>query len=356
MSSEPGDTQGNPLARPEESVSTGAHQASGRPKAESLDARARATRGPKLSSYPPPSHDSPTPQLSAEARLVIVGAGPVGIHLARELLQRDPQLSVVMYGGEAWEPYNRVLLSELLAGEIEWEAIANPPPVNPKTRVELRINNPITAIDRISRCVIDSVGNRQHYSELVLATGSSPYVPALDNAHVLGVYTYRNVDDAQVLMTNALQSRVTIVLGGGALGIEVARALKKQNPETRLVLVHRGEYLMNRELDESAAQIVEKHIDEAGVEILLRETITKVVGNKEITGVLLASGKEIECDTLVLCTGIERNIKLARAAGLSVGRGIEVDDHMRTSDPSIYGVGECVEHRGEVYGLVAPGI
>jgi nitrite reductase (NADH) large subunit len=287
---------------------------------------------------------------------VIVGAGPTGIHVARELLHRSSELKVVLYSAEPWEPYNRVLLSELLAGELDWPAIVNPAPFVESGRIELRINTAVVSIDRIGRAVVDAAGNRVPYWRLVLATGSSPYVPELARVSLLGVYVYRDINHAQTLMTNAVQSRCTVVLGGGTLGVEVARALKAQNPEARVIVVHRAEQLMNRELDPDAARILEQHIVQAGIELRRRETITAIHGEREISGVVLAGGERIACDTLVVCTGIERNTGLARAAGLSVGQGIKVDDHMCTSDPMIHAIGECAEHRGEVYGLVAPGI
>jgi nitrite reductase (NADH) large subunit len=287
---------------------------------------------------------------------VIVGAGPVGIHAAREILHRSPELSVVLYSAEPWEPYNRVLLSELLAGEIDWSAIVNPAPYVESGRLSLKINTRIVGIDRIGQTVLDSAGNRMPYWRLVLATGSSPYVPDLARTSLLGVYVYRDVNDAQTLMINAVQSRCTAVLGGGTLGVEVARALKTQNPEARVIVIHRADQLMNRELDPDAALILEQHIRQAGIELRLRETITSIEGQSEISGVVLAGGERIACDTLVLCTGIERNTHLARQAGLTVGQGIKVNDRMGTSDPRIFAIGECAEHRGEVYGLVAPGI
>jgi nitrite reductase (NADH) large subunit len=334
------------------------------PRPGSQHATLRESARPPLRTAPPPrptdepdGPDSvPAPDPGDARPVVVVGAGPVGIHTARELLFAAPHLSVVLYGAEPWEPYNRVLLSELLAGEIEWGAIVNPAPLLESGRLTLRINNRIAAIDRIGQSVIDAVGNREHYSRLVLATGSSPHVPAFAKLQLLGVYTYRDVNDSQTLMTNALQSRATVVLGGGALGVEVARALKTQNPETQVIVVHRGSNLMNRELDRAAAELLEVQIRAAGIELLLRETISAIEGQREISGVVLGSGGRIDCDTLVICTGIERNTSLAREAGLAVGQGIKVDDRMRTSDRHIYAVGECAEHRGDVYGLLAPGI
>lgn len=330
------------------------------PKSGAHAGAQRPSVAPPLRSAPPPSpSEAPpdsTPALADASPVIVVGAGPVGIHTARELLFGRPDIEVILYGAEPWEPYNRVLLSELLAGEIEWSAVVNPAPLVESGRLKLRINNRIAAIDRIGRAVIDAVGNREYYGSLVLATGSSPHVPPFARLRLLGVYTYRDVNDAQTLMTNALQSRCTVVLGGGALGVEVARALKTQNSQTRVIVVHRGPTLLNRELDESAAQLLESQIRGAGIELLLRETIASIEGKGEISGVALGSGRHIECDTLVICTGIERNTSLAREAGLAVGQGIKVDDRMRTSDRSIYAVGECAEHRGEVYGLLAPGI
>jgi nitrite reductase (NADH) large subunit len=317
--------------------------------------RTRTTRAPGDPHTEPPVPDA-FEVTGSNKTCVIVGAGPVGIHAARELLHRATDVSVVLYSAEPWEPYNRVLLSELLAGELDWAAIVNPAPFAESGRLTLRINNAVTGIDRIGQAIVDAQGTRVPYWRLVLATGSSPYVPELARVSLLGVYVYRDVDHAQTLMTNAVQSRCTVVLGGGTLGVEVARALKTQNPDARIIVVHRAEQLMNRQLDADAARLLERHIVQAGIELRLRETIIAIEGEKEISAVALAGGELIACDTLVICTGIERNTRLAREAGLSVGQGIKVDDRMCTSDPRILAIGECAEHRGEVYGLVAPGI
>lgn len=290
------------------------------------------------------------------APIVIVGMGPVGIQAARELLQRSPRQSLVLYDAEAWEPYNRVRLSELLGGEIEWQHIRNPLRLPAESAVALQINNPVSSLDRNARVIAATHGDPQPYSKVILATGSRPHVPPMANARLLGVYTYRNLSDAQTLMTNALQTRCTVVLGGGVLGVEVAYALKRQNRAARVVIVHRNQWLLDRQLDPESAEVLRQHLTRMAIDVQVRSGVRRVLGEHQVAGVELVTGGTVECDTLVICTGIVPNVQIAVDAGLRVGRGVRVDDHLRTSDPDIYAIGECAEHRGHVYGLVGPGI
>lgn len=286
--------------------------------------------------------------------IVIVGTGPAGIHAARELLRREPSQAIVIYGAEPWEPYNRVRLSELLAGEIDFEDIANTLEFTSENSVSLRINTPVTSIDRTRKTVTDGAGQQQHYKKLIMCTGSEPYRPNIRNIDLLGVYTYRDVDDAQTLMTNCVQSHHTVVLGGGVLGMEVAFALSVQNPATEITIVHRSEQLMNRNLDEDASEVLKEQVLFAGLNLNLGATIVEIIGENELQSIRLGNGDLLDCDTLILCTGINPNIDLARDCGLRLARGIKVNDHLRTSDASIYAVGECAEHRGRTYALLGP--
>ncbi|MGR8940818.1 MAG: FAD-dependent oxidoreductase [Gammaproteobacteria bacterium] len=293
-----------------------------------------------------------------ERPLVIVGAGPVGIHTARQLLRLAPQRPITIFGAEPWEPYNRVRLSELLAGSVEWDEIANDlniPPENP--HAFLKINTPIVGIDRTSKCVVDATGMQHPYSTLILAVGSRPRrADAGTMTSLFGIYVYRDLDDAQNLITNIVQSENTVVSGGGVLGIEVAFALKAQNPETEITILHQHNRLMNKQLDERASEFLLKHVLAAGIKVLLNTSIDEFIGDNELKSIRLNNGDLLPCDTLVSCLGIIPNIDLAKDAGLETNRGIKVNDYMQTSDPFIYALGECAEHRDKVYGLLGPGI
>jgi len=288
------------------------------------------------------------------APIVVVGTGPVGIRIVQALLRRDPKTSLVIYGDEPWEPYNRVRLSLLLAGDIKEDAISNKPELPAAASVVQHHNCAVLAIDRKKRLIIDVTGRYQAYSTLILATGSRPHIPVIPGTHLAGVFTFRNMNDAQHLQARQVRSRRVVVIGGGLLGLEAARAMQRQH--TEVVVIEHTSHLMNRQLDTNSAELLREHIMGMGVRVLLQESVKEIIGGYQVKGVRLRSGKEIECDTVIISTGIKPNIDLARNARLSVGRGIRVNDQMQTNDPAIYAVGECTEHRERIYGLVAPGL
>ncbi|HJX58170.1 MAG TPA: FAD-dependent oxidoreductase, partial [Thiobacillus sp.] len=285
--------------------------------------------------------------------VVIVGTGPVGIRVAEELLKREPARAIVLYGDEPWEPYQRVQLSALLMGEIGWGAIDNRLPLPAGHRVLQHHHCAVLAIDRENHCVRDARGRTQSYAKLILTTGSRPHVPTIPGIDRHGVYTFRNLNDVQLLMARSVRSRRTVVLGGGLLGIEAARALTRHS--TSVAVVQHAPRLMNRQLDDAAAALLRRHVEAYGIEVILYDSVREVAGEAAVKSLRLMSGRSLDCDTLVVAAGIQPNTRLALDARLSVGRGIRVDDHMVTSDPDILAVGECAEHRGQVIGLVAPG-
>jgi nitrite reductase (NADH) large subunit len=288
------------------------------------------------------------------APVVIVGAGPVGIRTAQELARRRPDLPIVIYGEEQSEPYNRVRLSGFLVGELNWQALTRDLALPADANIETRYGYAVTAIDRAGRSVRDSSGFIQPYSTLVLATGSRPYVPDLPGVRLSGIYTFRDVRDAHRLLARRVFSRRTVVLGGGLLGLEAARAMQRFN--TEVCVIEHFSRLMMRQLDEAGAHELLAHVRSLGIEVILGDGVRGITGGRSVAGVLLRSERVIECDTVIVATGIQPNIELAREAGIHVGRGIRVDDRMATSDPHVHAVGECAEHRKRVYGFVAPGL
>ncbi len=289
-----------------------------------------------------------------QASVIIVGTGPAGIRCARELLRRDPSTAIAIYGDEPWEPYNRVRLSGLLAGKQHWGAMGNCLEIPDDANVVQHHNCAIVAIDRMAGTVTDITGQVRRYSKLVLAVGSRPRIPKISGIDKPGVFTFRDMNDAQHLLARQARTRHTVVLGGGLLGLEAAYALRRGN--TKVTVVQQTPRLMDRQLDDAAAQHLHEHILSLGVDVILNDRVQQVTGAQSVTAVRLRSGREIDCDTIVLATGILPNIELARSANLVFGRGIVVSDHMQTSDPNIYAIGECAEHRKQVYGLVGPGL
>ena len=288
------------------------------------------------------------------APIVVVGSGPVGVRAVQELSRRMPRKHIVWYGAESSEPYNRVQLSSLLTGEMNLAQLTGEYQVATSgALIERRFGCPITYIEREQRCVIDGRGQTQPYSALILATGSSPRVPGCVNPRLPGVFTFRNLEDARALGQRREQSHCTVVLGGGLLGLEAARAM--HGAYTKVVVIDHGQRLMKHQLDAAASAVLQRHLEELGIQIILGADVRAVLGTDAVSGVQLAD-REIACDTLIVATGISPNVDLARRAGLCVNRGIYIDDQTRTSDPFIHAIGECAEHRETLYGLVAPGI
>lgn len=290
----------------------------------------------------------------ADARLVVVvGSGPVGLRMAHELCARDPSCRVVVFGDELHAPYNRVKLSSWLAGDIDYAALSSEVVLPPPELCELRLGRRIVAIDVAARTVTDSTGAEQAYDRLILATGSRPRVPDTPGMRLPGVFTFRDFGDAQSLFARQVRSRHTVVLGGGLLGIETARGMRRLN--TDVTLIDHSDMLMSRQLDAPSSALLREHVERSGIAVRLNDPVMEICGDDRVTGVRLLSGERVDCDTVVLAAGIVPHVELARSAGIAVGRGIRVDDSLRTSDPHVFAVGECAEHRGIVYGLVAPG-
>lgn len=286
--------------------------------------------------------------------IVVVGTGPVGIACAQRLLNRDPSCALVLYGDEPWSPYDRVRLTSLLAGETGVEQLSNPLHTTRAARVVSHFNCPVVAIDRKRSRVRDQLGHWQPYSYLVLAVGSNAAIPQVPGVTLPGVYKLRNLSDVEGLIARRARSRNTLILGGGLLGLEAARAMQRSH--TRVTVVHRGPRLLNRQLDEGGAEQLLATVTQLGVNVELNSSLSAVLGRQAVEAVQLSDGRELACDTVIIATGIRPNVELARDAGISVGQGIRVNDAMQTSDPHVYAVGECAEHREQVHGLVAPGL
>lgn len=289
--------------------------------------------------------------------IIIVGTGPVGIRACQSLLKHDPEQPIVIFGDEPWEPYNRVKLSTFLSGETDWRELVSSQSLDLQDNVLQQYNCAIVQIDRDDKRVVDEYGNEYYYDKLILALGSRPHMPQIPGIELQRVYTFRDLSDAQHLLARRTASRSTVIVGGGLLGLEAARAMTREN--TKVTVVDHSNRLMARQLDERAAEYLNERILHLGIRTYLGNGIAEIIGGDDgqgkVTGIRLLNGKTLECDTVIFAAGIVPNIELARDAGLSVGRGIRVNDAMQTSDEHIYAVGECVQHREKIYGIVAPG-
>jgi NAD(P)H-nitrite reductase large subunit len=292
-------------------------------------------------------------------RVVVVGNGMAGARVVEELLRREPLLDVTVFGAENRPAYNRILLSDVLAGRRPAADVALRTVDGAVRRLGTEVvGTEVVGIDRDAKTVLAADGAATPYDDLVLATGSLPVVPPVhgiagpDGKLLDGVFVFRTLEDCDAIAARAKRSTRAIVVGGGLLGLEAARGLLQHG--LRVELVHGMAHLMDVQLDAPGGAILRRSVERLGVGVHLGSFASRVLGTRSVTGVGLADGREVEGDLVVLACGVRPQVDLARAADLKVERAILVDDELRTSDDDVYAIGECAQHRGEVYGLVAP--
>jgi len=284
-------------------------------------------------------------------KVIVVGSGPVGIRVAQDLSRRG--LDVTLLSAETEVPYNRVRLTPLLGGDVQFAEITLLKDPAQDLGFEMQLGQEVTTIYPQGKTVTTQDGASWPYDTLVLATGSSAFVPDIKGADLERVYTFRTAQDASALIARSFSTRSVAIIGGGLLGLEAARGMQKR--KCKVTVFEHETHLMPRQLDQGAARLLQGNIQSLGIDIKTGVAIREIRGDHRVSGLLLSNGEQLDCDTVIVCTGVRANTALARTADLSVGRGVRVDDHMRTSEPSIYAVGECAEHQGQVFGLVGPG-
>jgi len=294
-------------------------------------------------------------------RVVVVGNGMAGSRVVEEIRARDPghRLRITVFGAEPDPAYNRVLLSTVLAGRARLEDISLAGPSWYAAQdVTVHSGVPVRRIDRGRREVLGADGTVAPYDRLVLATGSRAVVPPLAglstaDGMLAGAAVFRTVEDCRWLLAAAATARRAVVLGGGVLGLEAARGLAAHSLPVEVL--HAAPHLMDRQLDRPAGRLLRRTLRDLGVRTRLSARAVAVVGGDRVRGIELADGTVVPADLLVLACGVEPETSLAAQAGLRVERGIVVDDTLRSvSDGAVYAVGECAQHAGRVYGLVAP--
>ncbi|GEK72617.1 MULTISPECIES: NAD(P)/FAD-dependent oxidoreductase [Halomonas] len=310
-----------------------------------------------------PSRDEGPPTID---HLVIVGSGMAGQRLVEALVQREgAPRRITLIGAEACPAYNRILLSPLLAGEMEREALTlRGADWYAEHGVELVLGERVERIDRAARRLTTAGGREIAYDRLVLATGSTPALPPVDGLELDGVHAFRDLDDAAALTRVAERGGRAVVIGGGLLGLEAAEGLRKRALHKRareqdgmsVNVLQRASRLMNRQLDATAAGLLEAELEGRGLEIVTGADLERLEddGRGRVCAVRLADGRRLAADCVVLAIGIAPSVELGRRAGLEVHRGIVVDDSLTSSDPAIHALGECCEFEGRTYGLVEP--
>lgn len=292
--------------------------------------------------------------LPSKERLVVVGNGMAGIRAVEELLKLTPDLyDITVFGTEPHGNYNRILLSPVLAGEKTIDDIMlNTLDWYDENGITLHTSETVRKIDRVNRKVITESGLEAPYDRLLLATGSDPVMLPLPGADLPGVIGFRDIGDVNRMLEASDTYKNAVVIGGGLLGLEAANGLKKRG--MNVTVVHLMDTLMERQLDGAAGAMLSASLEERGLTFKMPAETAQIMGEDRVRCIRFKDGEVVEADLVVMAVGIRPNIKLADKAGLFCERGVVVADTMQTFDPRIYAVGECVQHRGQTYGLVAP--
>ena len=300
--------------------------------------------------------------MASKQRLVVIGNGMAGARTVEEILARGggDMFEIAMFGDEPFGNYNRIMLSAVLEGSSNAsEILLNPLQWYAEHTIRLRAGVRAERILRYARLVIGEDGGQEPYDKLIIATGSHPYIPALegmtltDGSLKAGIFGFRNLADCRHIAAYASGKRRAAVIGGGLLGLECARALARFNLEVHIF--HHASHLMNQQIDPPAGVILKSQIEKIGIQVHLEAELRAIAGEQSVTGLEFDGGQAMACEMVVFATGTRPNYEIARSCGLTVERGIVVDDQMRSvDDRHIYAVGECIQHGGRTYGLVAP--
>lgn len=294
---------------------------------------------------------------SARRQLVVVGNGMAAMRTVEELLAVAPELyDITVFGAEPHPNYNRIMLSPVLAGEqTVQDIILHPLSWYDRHGITLHLGQAVTAVDRTRRVVTAANGTQVPYDRLLMATGSRPFVLPVPGHDLRGVVTYRDIADTRHMIDASTRERHAVVIGGGLLGLEAANGLNARGMS--VTVVHLGPWLLERQLDRRAATLLQAELARRGLKFVLQAHTAACIGDAQghVRAVTLKDGQRLQADLVVMAAGIRPEVQLASAMGLQCERGIRVHDSLQTlTDPRIYAVGECANHRGTAYGLVAP--
>jgi nitrite reductase (NADH) large subunit len=296
--------------------------------------------------------------MKTKQRLVVIGNGMAGMRTIEELLSASPdQYDITVFGAEPYGNYNRIMLSAVLAGDKTVEDIVINPRewyVENKIKLHAGEKKAVARIERGFKKVIAVDGTTASYDRLLIATGSKAIFPKVEGNNLDGVISFRDIVDVNKMLDYSRKYKKAVVLGGGLLGLEAANGLALRGMD--VTVIHRNEVLLNRQLDKTAAKLLQSELEQRGITFKMATKLQKLIGNqdKHIIAAQFQDGSELACDLLIAAIGIEPNIAIAKEAGLYCERGIVVNDTLQSYDPSIYAVGECIQHRGGTFGLVAP--
>ena len=307
---------------------------------------------------------SPTPQKTyitnngtsqEKMKLVLVGNGLAGMRCLEDLLDMAPErYEVTVIGEEPWGNYNRIMLSPVLSGDKTIDDIMlHPHAWYAEKGIRFIAGDAAVKIDRPRKQVYTEKGVVVDYDRLILATGSKPFVPPIPGSELKGVVSFRDIYDVNTMLDYCKTKKNAVVIGGGLLGLEAAYGLKQRG--MNVTVLHLMDRIMERQLDSRASSLLRQSIEAKGINIMTQANTEQLIGEDgHVTHIKLKDGTVLDADLVVFAVGIRPNMALAQSAGLRCNRGVMVNDTMQTFDPSIYAVGECIEHRNQTFGLVEP--
>ncbi|VXA54070.1 putative nitrate reductase (electron transfer subunit) AND putative nitrite reductase (small subunit) [Acinetobacter proteolyticus] len=288
-------------------------------------------------------------------KLVLIGNGLAGMRCLEDLLDMAPdRYDVTVIGEEPWGNYNRIMLSPVLSGEKTIDDIMlHPHAWYSDKGIQFIADDPAIKIDRTRKVVHTEKGESVDYDRLIIATGSSPFIPPVQGVDLKGVISFRDIYDVNTMIKYCETKKNAVVIGGGLLGLEAAYGLKQRG--MNVTVLHLMDRIMERQLDGRASRMLRHSIEQKGINIITEANTEALIGEEgHVSQVRLKDGTVLDADLVIFAVGIRPNIALAQSAGLRCNRGILVNDTMQTFDPSIYAVGECIEHRNQTFGLVEP--
>ena len=290
----------------------------------------------------------------SKEKLVMIGNGMAGIRTLEEIIDREPDLyDMMVIGEENYPNYNRIMLSNILQKKMTTaEIITNDYDWYQANRVTLINHNPVSRIEVADKQVVTADGRVFSYDKLILATGSRAFILPVEGSQLPGVLGFRTIDDTAEMLAAASKYQKAAVIGGGLLGLEAAKGLHDQGMD--VTVVHLAEWLMETQLDRKAGELLQKDLEAQGLKFAIGKATAKIVGRQRVSGLEFSDGTSLEADLVVMSIGIKPEISLAQGTELKTNRGFVVNDYLQTNLKDIYAVGECCEHRGIAYSLMAP--
>ncbi|MUG85777.1 nitrite reductase large subunit [Paenibacillus timonensis] len=286
-------------------------------------------------------------------KLVVIGNGMAGISAVEQILKLTTKFDITVFGSEPHPNYNRIMLSYVLEGSKTMDDIVlNDLNWYKEHGITLHMGTTVERIDAEAKEVVADNGQRVPYDKVLIATGSTSFILPIPGSDKEGVVGFRDIADCEQMLQAANTYKTAAVIGGGLLGLEAAKGLVQLGMD--VTVVHLMEDLMERQLDHQAAGMLQAELERQGIKFKMGAQTTELLGDNRVRGLRFADGTELPAEFVVMAVGIKPNVAVAKASGMEVNRGIVVNDYMQTSLEGVYSVGECTEHRGICYGLVAP--